>query len=427
MSTATLERSGFAKARKGVFGKDLLIQPALTMLSRDGGLLPGVPGAEHVDMEELGIMLAVAGGERGFHAAADIVTQTPDGMDINALWDSYQRWLDGWNDARETLVNFFTYNTTTSFENVWQGGSQADFEDATEFGEPVGARPSTTPSVMGFPFKWSDLAGRFTWQFLANTPAAQVDSFANMAMEADSRNVFLRVMRAVFGNTRSVNKEGQTVYPFYSGAAGDKPPVYKLTTFADNHNHFVTSGTATVTAPNLEALLGLLEEHGYTKANGYNQVVLVAKAQGDTIRQFRSTANGGTGKYDFVPSAATPAFLLPVNMRTEGSTPPSTYNGLTVIGAYGDATIIQEDYIPPGYMVAMVTGGDQALSNPLAFREHPTASLRGLRLVKGRTPDYPLIDSFYLRGCGVGVRHRGAGAIMQVTTNGTYAVPAQYT
>lgn len=412
-------------ARKGVFGNDLLIQPALTMLDRKGARLLGLPGAEHVDMNELGIMLSIAGGDRGFHAAADIVTQTQDGMDVNALWDSYQRWLDGWNGARETLVNFFTYNTTTSFENVWQGGSQADFEEATEFGEPVGARPTSTPAVMGFPFKWFDLAGRFTWQFLANSPASQVDSFANMAMEADSRMVFLKVMKALFSNARGVNKEGQVVYPFYSGVAGDLPPVYKLTTFADSHNHFVPSGAAVVTAPNLEALLGLLEEHGYTRGNGYNQVVLVNKAEGDVIRSFRSVQNGGTGKFDFVPAAGTPSFLLPTNMVTNGGQPPASLNGLTVLGAYGDATIIQEDYIPTGYMVAMVTGGEESLSNPLAFREHPTATLRGLRLVKGRTPDYPLIDSFYLRGFGVGVRHRGAGAVMQITA-GAYTIPSMY-
>ena len=80
---------------------------------------------------------------------------------------------------------------------------------------------------------------------------------------------------------------------------------------------------------------------------------------------------------------------------------------------------------PP--MVAITTGGEDNLSNPIAFRQHPTTSLQGLKLVKGRNPDYPLIDSFYVRGFGTGVRHRGAGAVMQVTTNGAYAVPTMYT
>lgn len=418
--------SSLKSVRSSVFHKAPLIQPARTLLGRDGGFLPGVPGMEHVDMAELGVLQGIAGGDRGFHATGDIVTQTQDGMDINELWNSYQRWLDDWNSSRDALVNFLTYNITDSFENVWQGGSQADFEDATEFGEPVGVRPTSTSAVMGYPFGWKDLAGRFTWQFLANAPASEVDSFANMAMEADNRGVFLRVMKTLFGNTRSTNKEGQTVYPFYSGAVGDLPPVYKMTTFADSHNHFVTSGNTAITPANLENLLNLLEEHGYTANNGYNQVVLVNKAQGDTIRNFRSVPNGGTGKYDFVPASNQPVFLLPTDMRTEGGRPAGSVAGLDVIGAYGNATIIQEDYIPVGYVVAMVTGGEDNLSNPIAFREHKTASLRGLRLVKGRNPDYPLIDSFYVRGYGCGVRHRGAGAVMQVTASPTYTVPAAY-
>lgn len=425
MTTSTLLPS-YKAVRRSVFADNPLIQPGATMLARDGSLLPRIDGMEHPDMAELGILLGGIGGERGIHAVGDILTQTQDGTDLNELWNSYQRWLGQWNQARDTLVNFLTYSTTSSFENISQGGSLAEFEEATEYGEPVGYRPTTSEVPMGFPFKWFDIAGRFTWQYLANALTSQVDSFANMAMEADNRLVFLRVMRCLFGNSRSVNKEGQTVYPFYSGAVGDTPPTYKMTNFADQHNHFVTSGTATVTAPNLEALLGLLEEHGYTANNGYNQVVLVNKAQGDTIRQFRSIANGGTGKYDFIPAVNTPVFLLPADMRTEGGRPSGTLNGLTVIGAYGNATIIEEDYIPAGYMVAIVTGGQDSLSNPIAFREHPTASLRGLRLAKGRNPDYPLIDSFYVRGFGVGVRHRGAGAIMQVTTNPAYAVPSAY-
>lgn len=417
---------GSMTAKRSIFSADPIIYPALTQLNRSGGKSAPIKGLERADLSELAILVGMAGGDRGIHAAGDILTETQDGMSINDLWNSYQRWLDSWNAGRETLVNFLTWNTTASFENVWQGGSQAEFEDATEYGEPVGFRPTTTADVMGYPFKWSDLAGRFTWQFLANAPASEVDSFANAAMEADSRLVFLRVMRTLFTNTRGVNDKGQTVYPFYSGTAGDQPPTYKMTEFADSHNHFVVSGTATITAPNLEALIGLLEEHGYTANNGYNQVVMVNKAQGDTIRQFRSIANGGTGKYDFVPAANTPVFLLPTDMRTEGGRPSGTLNGLTVIGAYGNATIVEEDYMPAGYVVATVTGGAESLSNPIAFREHPTSSIRGLRLVKGRNPDYPLIDSFYVRGFGTGVRHRGAGAVMQVTTNATYAVPAQY-
>ncbi len=72
------------------------------------------------------------------------------------------------------------------------------------------------------------------------------------------------------------------------------------------------------------------------------------------------------------------------------------------------------------------TGGQANLNNPVGVREHSNVSLRGLRLVEGPNPDYPLIDSFYNRGFGTGVRHRGGSVIMQVTATAAYVPPAAY-
>jgi hypothetical protein len=101
-------------------------------------------------------------------------------------------------------------------------------------------------------------------------------------------------------------------------------------------------------------------------------------------------------------------------------------NGLNVSGRYGSWLIVQDDYVPPGYMVGFATGGENQATNPVGIREHQNAGLRGLRLVKGRDNDYPLVDSFYQRGFGTGVRHRGAGLVMQVTASASYTIPTDY-
>lgn len=372
---------------------------------------------------------------RGFHAAGDIlVNKTADGQDLNQLWDDYQAALALWNAQRDPLVSFLTYRTTQLTEQMYDSGELGDFEPATEYGVPVGIRPGFTPTAIGYDFGWYDLAGRFTWKFLAKAPAAQVNAYTNMAFEADNRLVFREVMRTLFRNDRRTAEEGHTVYPFYAGAVGDKPPTYRTTTFADQHNHYVTSGAATLAADaagiaDVNALLGLVGEHGYTPQNGYRVVLMVNKAQGDVIRAFRSEANGGPvgSLYDFVPAQGTSPFLLPVNMQVvSGQQPPNSLNGLTVIGSYADALVVQDDYIPAGYMVCFATGGEESLNNPLGIREDANASLRGMKLVKGRDPDYPLIESYYTRGFGTGVRKRGAGAIMQISANATYTAPAVY-
>jgi hypothetical protein len=387
-------------------------------------------GLELVDLKSLGIVPGIGGGARGYNAAGDILTETQDGISLNDLWGDYQDMLADLNAARDPLFNFLTWRTTKSFEEVVTGGSQVDFEEASEYGEPVGIRPGPpTKAPFGYTFKWYDLAARFTWQFLADAESAQVDSIAHLAAEADNRLMFNMVMKTLFNNTRRTNKEGQTVYPFYAGAAGDLPPAVGTTTFADAHNHYVTTNNATLTPAHLESFQTLLTEHGYKRSEGYTLILMINEAQENGIRQFRSTANGGTGNFDFVPAQGTSPLLLPVDVRLDDNgvtRPPATLRGMEVVGAYGQWTIVKNEFIPAGYMFGFATGGTESLNNPIAVREHPNAGLRGLRLVKGRTPDYPLIDSFYQRGFGTGVRKRGAGAVLQIVASATYTVPAAY-
>lgn len=381
-------------------------------------------GMELVDLRSLGIYPGIAGGAKGINAKGDLVTVTEDGVDFNTLWNTYQDFLAEFNRRRDPLLNFLSWRTTKAREDIVGAGAQADFEEASEYGEPVGIRPEAPPTTsMGYTFKWYDLAARFTWQYLIDVPSQQIDAITNMAAEAHNRGVFTQVMKTLFNTVRRTNKEGMTVYPFYSGQVGDLPPAVGTTTFADSHQHFVTAAALTPAA--VEALITLIREHGYTQSKGYRLVIMINEAQEGTIRQFRSTANGGTGTYDFVPSQGTSTLIMPTDVQVVGGRPPATLNGMEVVGGYYEATIVKNEFIPAGYLVAFATGGEENILNPIAIREHTQQSLRGMRLVKGRTPDYPLIDSYYAHGMGTGIRHRGAGAVLQIT-GGAYAVPAAY-
>lgn len=387
-------------------------------------------GLTLVNLRDLGIVPGVAGGERGYNAAGDVLTRTSDGRDLNSLWAEFQETLRIQNESRQVIVDFLSFTVNQVIEDVPQGAGTADFEVASEYGEPVGARTGVSYWSLAYDFQWYDLAYRYTWMFLAEATAQQVASHNAQALEADNRNIFNKVMRTVFNQTNlsaTINQQNYTVYKFYN-ADGAVPPSYGANTFDGTHTHFLSSGAAAVDSGDVEAMEDHLVHHGYSVTNGYRLVIMVNKAQGDAIRTWRFNevnANGATAKYDFIPARGRENLLFLSTTQVLGNQPSPSLEGLDVIGSYGDFTVVQNDFIPAGYMFAFATGGAANLGNPIGIREHANTALRGLRLVKGRTPDYPLIDSFYQRGFGTGVRQRGGGVVMRVSAS-AYAPPAQY-
>jgi hypothetical protein len=370
-------------------------------------------------------MEALKGFEEGYNERGDVITETTDGAPLNAMWDEFQRTIRMWNSQRDALTNILTFNVTTLIESVRYPIEQ-DFEEASEFGEPKGIRLG--PAFrMGYDFKWWDIAIRYTWMFLAESSQQQLVALNNTALEADNRLMFTRVMKQIFNSTTKVadiDGEVVNVYPFYNGDTM-VPPKWKNTVHTSGHNHYLESGAATVDPGDLQAMADHLLHHGYNMAAGYRLVLMVNAAQGATIRTFR--AGTASALYDFIPSQNYGGGIyIPSNGGIIGAPTLANIPGLNTIGSYGPFSIVEEDYIPAGFMFAFATGGEMAIGNPVGIRQHENASLQGLRLVKGRDNDYPLIDSYYLHGMGTGIRHRGAGVVMEIGNGGTYTVPAAY-
>lgn len=385
-------------------------------------------GMELVDLRSLGILPGVAGGSRGYNTEGDVITQTTDGRDLNEIWAEFQAAIAIQNEARQRIIDLLTFTVTQLIETVPQFTTD-DFEEASEFGEPKSIRTQAGYFNMSYDWKWYDVAARFTWKYLAEATAAQVESVHQSVLEADNRNVFSKVMRTIFNPVNlaaTIQGQAYTVYKLYN-ADGTVPPTYLTNVFDGTHTHYFTSGAAAVTSGDLDDVIEHLEHHGYSQSNGHQMIIMVNRNEGKVIRGFRSAVNGGTASFDFIPAQGTPAFILPNGSQIlSGGQPVNEFQGLTVIGSYGSALIVQEDYIPVGYILGFATGGGNLPTNLIGLREHANPALRGLRLIPGNRSAYPLVDSFYSRGFGTGIRQRGAAAVMQITANANYAAPAAY-
>lgn len=363
---------------------------------------------------------------RGYNTEGDVITQTIDGRPLNDIWAEFQSLVSSWNEGRTALVDALTFSVDQPIEDVPQIAID-DFEIASEFGVPKSIRGADWFS-MGYTFEWYDLAARFTWKYLAEASASQVEQVGNLVLEADNRLVFNKVMATLFSNvnrTANIRNQNFNVYALYN-ADGTVPPAWGPNTFTGSETHYLTSGATTVDSGDLGDMETKLALKGYGVENGATMVLLVNRAELAVIRTFR-VATGAA--FDFVPASGGAPWLLPTNtggvVYPQGGGIPPTVNGLNVSGAYGPWLVVESSYIPATYMVGFSTGGGNSGSNPVGIREHANPALRGLRLVKGRTPDYPLIDSYYNRGFGTGIRHRGGAVIMQMKV-GSYTVPTMY-
>lgn len=363
------------------------------------------------------------GAEDGFNERADVIIAA-DGTDLNEFWNEVQTTIRMRNQQRQRMIDNLMTRVTQATTPVMIP-SEVEFEEASEYGQPVGIRGGGERVFRGYDFKFYDLAIRYTWMFIAEATREQLEMNHNLALDADNKLLFNRVMRTLFNPINIVGvgekNEPVTVFKFYN-ADGEVPPTVGTNSHDGTHNHYLTSGGATVNSGNVDELATELGHHGYNLQGGYRLILWVNEQEANVIRGFK-TANGD--QFDFVPNPALYGgkVWVPNDGQYVGG-PQGVVPG--EIGTYGPFHIVQEAYIPAGYMVALASGGAANLGNPVGLREHTNPAYRGLKIIPGQRSDYPLLDSFYRRGLGTGIRHRGGGAIMQVTANASYSIPANY-
>ena len=370
----------------------------------------------------------------GYHAGADaqeLITATRDGVNLNELWATFRALNDAQNEQMNNLVQLLTFRTTTQVEQVLQGGDPPLMEEASEFGIATAQRLLPGYFNVGFGFKEYDMRAGYTWRFLRRADSNMVRSMADASVGAYRKTLFNDMMRSIFNNVNvsaTINGSSVNIYRFYNDD-GTVPPAYAGTTFDGDHDHYRVTEAAAIEAADLDGVLDDFDSHGYGFTTGYQVLFLVNRQEGNAMRAFRTAANGGTGgnagRYDFIPSVGAPGQIITTTQQLVGqSAPPATYNGLTVIGSYGNALIVQDSFIPAGYVLALASGGPLLPSNPLGLYEEPGYS--GLQLFEGPDRAYPLQDSHWWAGFGFGVRHRGAGMVLQIKASGTYDIPAAY-
>jgi hypothetical protein len=275
--------------------------------------------------------------------------------------------------------------------------------------------------MLGFNYRWFDTATRFTRRFLLDTTREHLDAVLNGVFAGDNDLLHRAIFGALFNSAQRTNAEGHTVFPLYN-ADGTVPPEYNGITHLGTHTHYISNAAATLDGDDLQLLITTVRHHGYGDAPSSKIVVFVNPTEMAVIRGFKVGGAVAT-PFDFIPAVDAPAMLSTAAII--GDRPPANLGAIKIDGSFGAAWISEQGLIPTGYLLAVATGGANAVQNVVALREHATPGARGLLRFPGNDNDYPLVQSYFARGFGSGVRQRGGAAVMQVTA-GAYSVPAAY-
>jgi hypothetical protein len=362
---------------------------------------------------------------KGISTAGDVlVNETADGVNLNDIWREIETALELYNQHRSTIVRLLSYPTIAVADVIPQSVQGESFEIATEFGVPTELREPADYLRLGYNFQDYDKRLGATWKWLRAATAEQVTAQVTRIFEADNKLVSGTILRRLLNPAQQFNEWQHICYGLWSGD-GMTPPDYLGQTFDGTHTHYLTSGSTTIDSADIEDMIRHVVHHGYGRfgAQGGQLIILANPNQVEDMTFWRAGveyAAGKVPKWDFVPSAAQPAYFTTEHLV--GAIPPADFNGLQVQGSYGDAWLVESHYVPAGYVIVAATGGLDSDMNPVGFRQHVNPAYQGLRHIPGRGP-YPLQDSFYARGFGVGVRHRGAAVVMQVTESATYSPP----
>lgn len=359
----------------------------------------------------------------GFVSYGDVL-KTADGVPVDKVWEEAQAAVDLYNREKTSIVQLLSYQTTVPGDYVRQSLQAQTFEDESEFGVPRAIGPGPKPLLVGYTRRDLGAATRFTWKYVREATADQYVSDIREAFNADNRTVTEMVVGRLFRPTVETNMEGYSCYGLYTGADGIAPPSFMGKTFDTTHVHYIPSGAALLDSEDVELLQHHILEHGYGPGGTGQLLLLVNPAEGRVISSFRAGVQNNNTKvanYDFIPAKSAPTYLT--DKTIVGTVPPEDVNGIPVLGSYYRALVLESYLVPIGYVACVATAGVDNPGNVIGRRTHPDPAWQGLRLIPGHWQNYPIIESFYHRTLGVGVRHRGAAAVLQVTTGGSYTAP----
>lgn len=309
---------------------------------------------------------------------------TADGIDTRMLYKEFITGVSMYNEVEWGLLSKFVRPTTKETVKVWQRSMEM-VEEAEGY---KASWQSVVPVDIDIGLRDYALGYAFTKRALQDQTANELKEVQSEALRADQRLLAKLFFEAVLTPGVSGASVG-----FWDAFETRAPAAWKNNSFLTSHSHYGTTGAATVALADLNALKLNIRQHGYAGP----LFLFINSAQARDIENLGGWTSALT-ENTIIETIATLGLAAVKNMQ-----------GLS---------IVIDDWVPSGYLLAL-----EGTVKPIQMREPLNASARGLKLFEGPHEAYPLLEAYYERRAGMAVGHRGAGAVLQITTDASYTAP----
>jgi hypothetical protein len=240
-----------------------------------------------------------------------------------------------------------------------------------------------------------DIGYTFDWLMSEIASSEEITRMANKAINRD---------RAL--QTTVILDECLTSGGFFDGSftpneVMNTPPTFGANVFTAAHNHYVGSGSATLTLATITAMKVHIKEHGYKGQ-------LWGLMNSDMTRNVEDLA----GWYGTTAGTTTIPGKVVDNVSIEG------FAG-RLLGVDWKET----EWMPTDYLMIVgvqAEGGEK----PVRYIQKKNPSAKGLILAPGSyDPKYPIIDADYIHWLEALIVLRGAGVVYYVNSTSSYSNP----
>ena len=319
---------------------------------------------------------------------------TSDDIDSRMLYKEFQQGVQMYNEVEWGLLKRFVRETSKESVRIWQ--RNMEFVTAAEGYLETWQKIRATEIML--PLEDFEIGFAFTKKAIQDATSNELKETQAEALRADQRlmakRFFYRALTIGSTTVRATASMG-----WWDGRMGDTgadgaaPPTWKGNAFTTSHDHYDTTGATDLALSDFSALKREIREHGYSGP-------LFLFMNSEQVEECENLA-GWT-------SAMTPNSIIET-VATQGFEAIKQFQGFT---------IIQDDWITEGYLMAI-----EAKIRPITMRLPLNKSAQGLKLWEGPYSAYPLQEAYYSHRFDMAVCHRGAGAVRQITASSTYSDP----